>query len=289
MGKLIVNEQDVRRIVDESTTNETGIINQFVNQEIKAQVNKLHLDLNNKTREYDEGVVKINNAIADLLERIAILENQKIDNSEVNITNNTELNKLEVGDILDFKTLCKEVNIPGFSRTNIKFYLFEHGIYDMRINEYRNTYFIKPKFDEKTDSELVKFIHVSKKKITFSKDIIDYFKENEKEVKESISRYIRKEKEYRFARKNVSIKMVQNYKEEVSRICGFDSPDKWTPLYKEFSKSIPNFYNDFEKARTEYREKCPNAKYDLSKLKYVVEYMQQGNLLLKIACQLYVK
>jgi len=34
MGKLIVNEQDVKRIVDESTTNETGIINQFVNKEI---------------------------------------------------------------------------------------------------------------------------------------------------------------------------------------------------------------------------------------------------------------
>ena len=47
MGKLIVNEQDVKRIVDESTTNKTGIINQFVNKEIQAEVNKLHLDLSN--------------------------------------------------------------------------------------------------------------------------------------------------------------------------------------------------------------------------------------------------
>ena len=54
MGKLIVNEQDVKRIVDESTTNETGIINQFVNKEIQAEVNKLHLDLSNYNLKHRE-------------------------------------------------------------------------------------------------------------------------------------------------------------------------------------------------------------------------------------------
>lgn len=54
MGKLIVNEQDVKRIVDESTTNKTGIINQFVNKEIQAEVNKLHLDLSNYNLKHKE-------------------------------------------------------------------------------------------------------------------------------------------------------------------------------------------------------------------------------------------
>ena len=36
MGKLIVNEQDVKRIIDESTTTETGVINKV----IKAEVNR---------------------------------------------------------------------------------------------------------------------------------------------------------------------------------------------------------------------------------------------------------
>lgn len=61
MGKLIVNEQDVKRIVDESTTNETGIINQFVNKEIQAEVNKLHLDLTIVPKVLQENVTsKIN-------------------------------------------------------------------------------------------------------------------------------------------------------------------------------------------------------------------------------------
>ena len=73
MGKLIVNEQDVKRIVDESTTNETGIINQFVNKEIQAEVNKLHLDLNNYNLKHKEENNEINKAIKNLLERISIL------------------------------------------------------------------------------------------------------------------------------------------------------------------------------------------------------------------------
>ena len=92
MGKLIVNEQDVKRIVDESTTNETGIINQFVNKEIQAEVNKLHLDLNNYNLKHKEENNEINKAIKNLLERISILEEQKKDEITVNNLNNSELN-----------------------------------------------------------------------------------------------------------------------------------------------------------------------------------------------------
>ena len=51
MGKLIVNEQDVKRIVDESTTNKTGIINQFVNKEIQAEVRKIEIRNDNFSAE----------------------------------------------------------------------------------------------------------------------------------------------------------------------------------------------------------------------------------------------
>ena len=99
MGKLIVNEQDVKRIVDESTTNETGIINQFVNREIQAEVNKLHLDLNNYNLKHKEENNEINKAIKNLLERISILEEQKKDEITVNNLNNSELKPSEVNDI----------------------------------------------------------------------------------------------------------------------------------------------------------------------------------------------
>lgn len=284
MGKLIVNEQDVKRIIDESTTTEAGVIN----KEIKAEVNKLHLDLDDYRNKLDEDNIKINNVIENLLKRISILEKQKKDESEINVTNNTELSKSQSDDILDIRTLCRELNISGFGTTNVKYYLFEHGIYNMKINECKNSYSIKPKFDESTDKELAEYIHINKKKITFSRKIIDYFRRNETLVKESICRYDKKNKEYKIAKKNVSTKMVQNYREEIKRICGLNSPEKWVPLYNEFSKTFPNFYKDFEKAKKEYREQHPTIEHDLTKVVYVVENMQQGNVLLKIACQLYV-
>lgn len=288
MGKLIVNEQDVKRIVDESTTNETGIINQFVNKEIQAEVNKLHLDIKDYDMKHTEENNRINKAIENLLNRISILEEQKKDDINVVVSTNTVLKPSEVNDILDIRSLCRKLNIPGFAPTNLKYYLYEHGIFDMKINEFRNSYFVKQNFDESVDKELLNYIHILKKKITFSKDIITYFDNNRDKVKESINRYEKKEKEYKIARKNVSTKLVQNYREEIKRICGLDSPDKWIPMYKEFSKSFPNFYKDWEKCDKEYREKYPMRKNGLTKVKYVVENMQQGNVLLKIACQLYV-
>ena len=289
MGKLIVNEQDVKRIVDESTTNETGIINQFVNKEIQAEVNKLHLDIKGYDMKHTEENNRINKAIENLLDRISILEEQKKDDINVVVSTNTVLKPSEVNDILDIRSLCRELNIPGFAPTNLKYYLYEHGIFDMKINEFRNSYFVKQNFDESVDKELLNYIHISKKKITFSKDIITYFESNQDKIKKSIVRYEKKEKEYKIARKNVSVKRVEDYKEEVKRICGMDSPAKWTPMYKEFSKTFPNFYKDWEKADKKFKEnnpEHPNWKYP--KVEFIVNDMQQGNVLLKIACQLYV-
>lgn len=292
MGKLIVNEQDVKRIVDESTTNETGIINQFVNKEIQAEVNKLHLDLNNYNLKHKEENNEINKAIKNLLERISILEEQKKDEITVNNLNNLELKPSEVNDIFDIRTLCRELNIPGFAPTNLKYYLYEHGIFDMKINEFRNSYFIKSTFDESVNKELLNYIHIlkkKKKKITFSKDIITYFESNQDEIRESIIRYEKKEKEYKIARKNVSVKRVEDYKEEVKRICGMNSSAKWTPMYKEFSKTFPNFYKDWEKADKKFKENnLEHPDWNYPKVDFIVNDMQQGNVLLKIACQLYV-
>lgn len=169
MGKLIVNEQDVKRIVDESTTNKTGIINQFVNKEIQAEVNKLHLDLSNYNLKHKEENNEINKAIKNLLERISILEEQKKDEITVNNLNNSELKPPEVNDILDIRSLCRELNIPGFAPTNLKYYLYEHGIFDMKINEFRNSYFIKSTFYESVDKELLIIFIFQRKKSQFSK------------------------------------------------------------------------------------------------------------------------
>lgn len=99
----------------------------------------------------------------------------------------------------------------------------------------------------------------------------------------------KKEKEYKIARKNVSVKRVEDYKEEVKRICGMNSSAKWTPMYKEFSKTFPNFYKDWEKADKKFKENnLEHPDWNYPKVDFIVNDMQQGNVLLKIACQLYV-
>lgn len=247
------------------------------------------MDLSNYNLKHKEENNEINKAIKNLLERISILEEQKKDEITVNNLNNSELKPPEVNDILDIRSLCRELNIPGFAPTNLKYYLYEHGIFDMKINEFRNSYFIKSTFDESVDKELLNYIHISKKKITFSKDIITYFESNQDKIRESIIRYEKKEKEYKIARKNVSVKRVEDYKEEVKRICGMNSSAKWTPMYKEFSKTFPNFYKDWEKADKKFKENnLEHPDWNYPKVDFIVNDMQQGNVLLKIACQLYV-
>lgn len=288
MGKLIVNEQDVKRIVDESTTNKTGIINQFVNKEIQAEVNKLHLDLSNYNLKHKEENNEINKAIKNLLERISILEEQKKDEITVNNLNNSELKPPEVNDILDIRSLCRELNIPGFAPTNLKYYLYEHGIFDMKINEFRNSYFIKSTFYESVDKELLNYIHISKKKSHLVKTSLHILRVI-KIRSGSLLSDMKKRKEYKIARKNVSVKRVEDYKEEVKRICGMNSSAKWTPMYKEFSKTFPNFYKDWEKADKKFKENnLEHPDWNYPKVDFIVNDMQQGNVLLKIACQLYV-
>lgn len=289
MGKLIVNEQDVKRIVDESTTNKTGIINQFVNKEIQAEVNKLHLDLSNYNLKHKEENNEINKAIKNLLERISILEEQKKDEITVNNLNNSELKPPEVNDILDIRSLCRELNIPGFAPTNLKYYLYEHGIFDMKINEFRNSYFIKSTFYESVDKELLNYIHISKKKSHLVKTSLHILRVIKIRSGSLLSDMKKKEKEYKIARKNVSVKRVEDYKEEVKRICGMNSSAKWTPMYKEFSKTFPNFYKDWEKADKKFKENnLEHPDWNYPKVDFIVNDMQQGNVLLKIACQLYV-
>ena len=290
MGKLIVNEQDVKRILGEETNGENGVISQYVNKELLATTNKMQLDIQNVKRRYDNENKKINDTIAILLEKIANLEKQRDELFDTALPNMEamQLPKIQDNDILDIRALCRELKFSGLDVTKVKYFLYKKGIYDIKINEFRDSYFLKSSFGDDTDKELLSFIHTNGKKITFSKDIIEYFNKNNDEVIDSIASYDAKNNQYKVSRKNVAAKQIQNYKEEIKNICGSDSPARWIEIYKEFSKTFPTFYEDHKRYAEKYAEEHPNAKYTFPKIDYVVKVMQQGNILLKIACHLYV-
>lgn len=287
MGKLIVNEQDVKRILGEETNGEHGLIGQYVNKELLATNARVQIDIQNIERKYDEKNKDIDDRITMLLERIVNLEKQKTETDDV-VVSNHQILEVKDDDILEIDVLSKKLNISGLDAVKIKYFLYEKGIYDVKINEFRDSYSLKSDFGNEVDKELVSYIHTDGKKTTFDKDIIDYFIKNKNDVLTSIARHNSKKKQYNISRKNVVAKQVQNYRDEIKNICGTDSPTRWIEIYKEFSKTFPSFYDDHKKYAKKYAEKYPNAKHEFSKLGYVVEVMQQGNVLLKIACHLYV-
>lgn len=290
MGKLIVNEQDVKRILGEETNGENGLISQYINKELSATATKVQLDMHDMERKYDNQNKEINDTIAALIERISNLEKQRDESLDTTLSDveAMQLPKTQDNDILDIRSLCRELKFSGLDVTKVKFFLYRKGIYDIKINEFRDSYFLKSSFGDDTDKELLSFIHTNGKKVTFSKDIVEYFHKNNDEVVESIASYEAKKNQYKTSRKNVAAKQIKNYRDEIKNICGTDSPARWIEIYKEFSKSFPTFYEDHKKYAEKYAEEHPNAKYEFPKLGYVVEVMQQGNVLLKIACHLYV-
>ena len=286
MGKIILNENDVKKIVGE----ETGLISQRVNEveksskdKIESVINKMQLDMDDFESKRVEENKKMNETIAMLMEKIRIIEEQKNDNSEKSV-DNANVNPSVMDDILNLNTLCKQVDIPLFSPTRAKYFLYENGVYDMRVNEFRDAYTLKKELDESVNKELIKFIHTDGKNITFSKDIIEYLYKNKQSVLESVTRYEAKKKQYNLSRRNLAAKQVQNYREEIKSICGTGSGERWVEIYKVFAKTFPSFYDNHKKYASEHHV---DGEYDISKVRYVVEIMQQGNVLLKIACELY--
>ena len=292
MGRLLLNEQDVKKIVGE----ETGLIAQRVNEvetnskdEIRLAVNKIHLDIQTYETERLKDNKETNDLIAILMERINKLEESKIDTSS-RYTGNVKIKEPQQDDdILNIDSLYEKIKFPKLTSTKLKYFLYENGIYDMKINETRDSYSLKETFSKDANSELIKYIHTDGEKVTFSKDIVDYLINKKLDILDSSNRYDAKKEQYKISRNKVAAKQVKNYEDEVKRICKVSNNEtsrkRYNNVYNVFAKTFPTFFQDLKKYREEHHV---DGKYDITIVKYVVEIMQQGNLLLKIACELYV-
>jgi hypothetical protein len=212
--------------------------------------------------------------------------------------NKEEIATKEVKKELPDTLTCKEVadSLTGFvylDQTSLKYYLYENNILDLKINRIRNTYRISDNFSN-SDSEIKKYIHVSDGIITFDKDILDYFMNNSSRLQDSISRYVRKQKQFNESKQHLSEVEIKNFQTEIGIICGTSAngsydKKKWSLIYKIYEKDHPNFWNDHKKYVDKYMEEHPNTQYKPTMITYLVKEVGDGDVLLKIACELFVK
>lgn len=212
-----------------------------------------------------------------------------------------ETAKTVLPDTLTYKEVCQSLkDFTYLTTTTLKYHLYECGIMELKINPIHNTFRISENFN-KSESELKKYIHMTDGAITFDKTILDYFTNNPKGLQESIDRYIRKQKQFNKSKEIINAKKAKNYIDEIHHICGLSvngnyNGEKYGTIYQEYSKVRKNWYNEFKKYETDWLNSHPeydknskhNKEYPLTRLKYIISILNDGDVLLKIACELFV-
>lgn len=225
-----------------------------------------------------------------------ITEFKKWKDSQIQENNSTEKAKVKLPDTLTYKEICDSLN--GFiylDQTSFKYYLYENGILDLKINRIRNTYKISENLGNST-SEIKQYIHVTDGAITFDKDVLDFLLKNSSDLQNSIDKYIRKQKQFNKSKQHLSEVEIKNFQKEIGIICGVDSgeskkynPRKWGMIYKRYEVDHKDWLKKYDLWAEKFLQEHPNYKYDKpSRIKYLVQEVGDGDVLLKIACELFV-
>lgn len=200
-------------------------------------------------------------------------------------------------DTLTYKEVCNSLKeFRYMSTASFKYYLYECGLLDLKINPIHNTYKISENFAS-TEIEIKKFINVTNGAITFDKGVLEYLTNNPKDLQEALNRYTRRLKQYHKSKENISETQVKNYRKEIGKICGItDSTgdnyngQRWGMVYKRYGID----HNGWEEKCKEWKKTAVKdrpwkyQKHEPTKLEYLIEVCGDGDVLLKIACELFV-
>ena len=204
----------------------------------------------------------------------------------------TEKAKSELPDTLTYKEICD--SLDGFNyldQTSFKYYLYENSILDLKINRVRNTYKLSDNFDN-SNSEIKKYIYVTDGAITFSKDVLEFLVNNSQDLQNSIDRYIRKQKQFNESKQHLSEVEIKNFQKEIGQICGVGDKydkNKWKMIYKRYEADHKDWLKKYDLWTEKFLQEHPNYKYDKpSRIMYLVKEAGDGDVLLKIACELFV-
>lgn len=205
----------------------------------------------------------------------------------------TKKAKTSIPNTLTCEEVCKQLKgISYLSQTSFKYYLYEIGILDMKINRIHNTYKISSKFDAST-SEIKQYIYVTDGVITFKNTVLDYITNHQEELNQSVIRYKRKQDQFNISKHNMSQQELKNLQDEIGRIVGTSktnsySEDKWNAIYSRYQKDHPNFWDQYNSYVKLYKKEHPKATYKPTTISYLVQEARDGDVLLKIACELFV-
>jgi len=168
-------------------------------------------------------ITQFNSVLEDYKHAISeISELKKWKEKYTNEIKQTEKAKSALPDTLTYEEVSKSLH--GFTyldSTSFKYYLYENGILDLKINRIRNTYKISEHFSNST-SDIKKYIHVTDGAITFDKNVLDFLVNNSQDLQNSIDRYIRKQKQFNESKQHLSEVEIKNFQEEIGIICGVD-------------------------------------------------------------------
>lgn len=207
--------------------------------------------------------------VKNLTSELAELRKWKEEQNKENIA--IETAKTLLPDTLTYKEVCQSLkDFTYLTVTTFKYYLYECGIMDLKINPIHNTFRISESFD-KTESELKKYIHTTDGAITFDKNILEYLTNNPKGLQNSIDKYIRKQKQFNESKEHLSEVEIKNFQAEICAICGtkesYDK-EKWTLIYNRYEKDHPNYRKNYDAFADAYISEHPNMKYVISTIGY---------------------
>lgn len=265
----------------------------------KSDIISFSLDLSNYKKSVGSDITEIFEYIKSLNLKVSELEKWKEEQNKESIA--TETAKTILPDTLTYKEVCQSLkDFTYLTTTTFKYYLYECGIMDLKINPIHNSFRISENFG-KSDSELKKYIHTTDDAITFDKEVLEYLMSNPNGLQDSIDRYIRKQKQFNESKKTINTKKARNYIDEIHYICGLSANgnyngEKYGAIYQEYSKVKQNWYDEFKKYETDWLNSHPeydknskhNKEYPLTRLKYIISTLNDGDVLLRIACELFV-
>ena len=279
------NQKQISKMTDKNKSDiiALGLDFSYIDEDLKNYKVKT-------SEQFNEVLEFIKHFNSDIAELKRWKEEQTHDNKA------TEKAKSVLPDTLTYEEVC--ISLQGFTyldQTSFKYYLYENGILDLKINRVRNTYKISENFGN-SNSEIKKYIHVTEGVITFSKDVLEFLINNSQDLQNSIDRYIRKQKQFNESKQHLSEVEIKNFQKEIGIICGVDigesknyNPKKWGMIYKRYEADHKDWLKKYNLWAEKFLQEHPNYQYNKpSRVTYLVQEVGDGDVLLKIACELFV-
>ena len=242
--------------------------------ELKETMNDLLTRYNNMSKEYYE--------MKKLIDDLKNEQKYEIELKEQNV------------DILTCTDVCKKLSLKKLNQTSLKYYLYEIGLLTLNINKHLNTYKVVPDY-EKINPKIGKYMHIKGRAITFDKDALIFFNEHIEQLKESVERYLRKQSQFKESKQHLSTLEIKNYQDEIGLICGVNKngnkydASKWAAIYKRYEVDHNGWLKKYYLWVDQFLKDNPDYQYSKpSRVTYLVQEVGDGDVLLKIACELFV-